>query len=99
MYSGSHQPAHTNQGHKSWQAFQQRVGASVPGKCPQGAAPQKLDNRSSWNRATLSWRSSSANEANVVLDDVQRSSIREFACGAVTFTLRGPLSIVVLPIV
>jgi hypothetical protein len=39
------------------------------------------------------------NETNVVLDDVQRSLDTRISCGAGAFTLPGPLSIVVRPIV
>src|SRR6266446_1588062 len=99
MCSGPHQFAPTNQGHRSWQAVRQWVGASGPGKCLQEAARPKIANRSSWNGATLSWRSSSVNETNVVLDGVQRSLDTRISCGAGAFTLPGPLSIVARPIV
>jgi hypothetical protein len=39
------------------------------------------------------------NVTNVILDVVQSSLDTKIACGAATFTLPGPLSIVVRPIV
>src|SRR5260370_27447648 len=46
-------------------------------------------------RCNFVMESSSVNETNVVLDDVQRSLDTRISCGAGAFTLPGPLSIVV----
>src|SRR3989442_1924981 len=55
-YSGSLQFAHTNQGHRFWQAVRELAGASAPKSLEQGPARQKIDNGSLLNGPTLSWR-------------------------------------------